>query len=55
MVIDASYNEIASGKTARKGNPLRASLGLAVVALLLFGLAYSLVGTRCHLPMAKVA
>lgn len=42
MVIDASYKKLPAGKAPRNGGLLRASLGLAAVSLLLFGLAYSL-------------
>ena len=45
MVIDADYKKPSANKRTRNGGVLRASLGLSLVALLLFGLAYSMLAT----------
>jgi K+-transporting ATPase ATPase C chain len=45
MTIDADVKMFHSGPVQASGTPLRAAIGLALVALLVFGFGYSLVAT----------
>lgn len=57
MMIDAPSTKISTQPKPRNGGLLRASLGLAIIALLLFGLGYSLLATgigRVLFPQAAM-